>query len=298
MEVGKPSQTALLVAALRAWHFQNTSENHQILKDSLAGMLAGLETEEKLTGYLDMIEGAFTAMSSPETAKKFLNDIEISVCARARLVEEELSAAKNRGATQLVILGAGLDTTAYRELELCNGIEVFEVDHPDSQRWKLECLAGNNITPPDNLKFVPFDFENTNLKAALAAGGISTDKTTVFSWLGVHMYLTDEAVRKTLETVTAFPAGSCLIMDFVQPDYTDAGVADAGSVDNLRKVVAGMREPFLSEYSVPELTKVFEETGFTGSDFPTIGEFMDRYMPKDNNIKIAGDAQFLAIGRI
>ncbi len=298
MEEGKPSQTALMVAMLRARHFLHEPEP-KILRDSLAGLLGGASQPEQVSSYLDQIKAAFTAMSDADTASRFVSQLEHSVCIRARLVEEELAEAKTRGATQFVVLGAGLDSTAYREQGLLSGMGVFEVDHPDSQKWKRDCLENGGVDIPKNVTFVPFDFENTTLKAALSEGGVDSSKITVFSWLGVQMYLTDEAVKGTLGVMAGFALGSSLVMDFVSPSYETATNEQKSSVDDLRKIVAGMREPFLSEYSVADLSDRFEAAGFSRSHFPMIGEFADQYLNGNlDRLEMHPKAQYLAVAYV
>ena len=298
MEEGKPSQTALMVAMLRARHFLHEPEP-KILRDNLAGLLGGAPEPEQVSGYLSQIHGAFSAMSDADTASRFVSQLEHSVCIRARLVEEELAEAKARGATQFVVLGAGLDSTAYRQIELLHGIDVFEVDHPDSQKWKRDCLENGGVQIPSNVTFVPFDFENTTLKDALTQGGVESSKITVFSWLGVQMYLTDEAVKGTLGVMAGFASGSSLIMDFVSPSYETATSEQKSSVDDLREIVSGMREPFLSEYMPNELGERFKQAGFSSSEFPTIGEFADRFLDGNlDRLEMHPKAQYLAIARV
>ena len=298
MEDGKPSQTALMVAMLRARHYLHEPEP-KILRDSLAQKLGGAETEAHVTGYLDAIHNAFSGLSDSDTAKKFVRQLEHTVCVRARLVDEELAEAKKRGVTQFVILGAGLDSTAYRSPELCAGLDVFEVDHPASQSWKQDCLEQSGVTLPENLSFVPFDFENTTLDEALKAGGVSTDKPTMFSWLGVQMYLTDEAVKGTLEVMGGFASGSTLVMDFIMPDYDTATTSEENSVEDLSKIVSNMREPFLSYYSTDDLSNRFEGAGFKTISFPTVGEVCERYLDGDKDrLEMNPAAQYLAVARV
>ena len=298
MEDGKPSQTALMVAMLRARHFLQEPEP-KILYDSLAGTLAGAQSEEQILGHLNAVEQAFAGLSDPDTAKRFVYQLEHSVCIRARLVEEELALAKSRGAAQFVVLGAGLDSTAYREWDLLSGFDVFEVDHPASQIWKRSRLSETDTEIPGNVVFVPFDFENVSLDQALEKGGVKRNVPTIFSWLGVHMYLTDDAVRSTLKVIGAHAAGSALIMDFISPRYETSTDADDNSVEDLRKIVSGMSEPFLSQYMPDELGERFSEAGFTAYEIPTIQEFADQYL--DGNaarLEMNPAAQYLAIARV
>ena len=298
MEAGKPSQTALLVAILRARHFLEEPEP-KILRDSLAGTLSGMGELSQVRSYLDGIKAAFANLSDHETAEKFVRQLEHSVCIRARLVEEELAAAIQVGASQFVVLGAGLDSTAYRETELLRDIAVFEVDHPDSQAWKKERLAQSGIEIPENLTFVPFDFENTTSEAALSKGGVNRDQTTVFSWLGVHMYLSDEAVKSTLNVLGGFETGSILVMDFIMPEYDAASGGEDNSVADLTKIVAEMREPFLSQYMPEELGERFAAAGFSRGEFPTIKEFSAQFLDGNfERLQMHPNAQYLAIARV
>jgi len=298
MEEGKPSQTALMVAMLRARHFLHEPEP-KILRDSLAGLLSGAPEAAQVAGYLDAIHKAFTGLSNADTASRFVSQLEHSVCIRARLVEEELAQAKARGATQFVVLGAGLDSTAYRQTDLLRDMQVFEVDHPDSQAWKKDCLENGGVSLPDNVTFVPFNFENTTLDAALSAGGVDRSQVTVFSWLGVQMYLTDEAVKGTLAVLAGFALGSALIMDFVSPSYETATSEQKSSVDDLRNIVSGMREPFLSQYSVDDLAARFKDAGFVKAEFPTIGAIADQYLDGNmDRLEMHPKAQYLAVARV
>jgi methyltransferase (TIGR00027 family) len=125
-------------------------------------------------------------------------------------------AARARPARQLVILGAGLDTRAWRLPELA-GTAVFEVDHPASQQDKRDRI---DQLPPlaGALRLVPVDFGRDRLDTALAAAGHATTEPTTWIWEGVVPYLTREQVRSTLALVRAGSApGSRLIVNYQQP---------------------------------------------------------------------------------
>ena len=171
MEDGSPSQTALMVAVLRAHHCHFAPEP-KILKDTTALPLSGMADLDAVKDYKNGVIEFFSGLSSRETAESFVQQITDSVCMRSRLVEERLTKARKQGLEQLVILGAGLDSTAYRYTEQLNGLPVFEIDHPTTQHWKKTRLTECNINLPDNLKFVGFDFENQTLADALEAGNV------------------------------------------------------------------------------------------------------------------------------
>ena len=274
---GQPSQTAYMVAAHRAFHY-HTAPEPKILYDSLALPLSGAGTPEALHAFMDAMTARFTELSDAETARVFLHRIVASVCMRSRVVEEYLAASRARDMRQLVVLGAGLDSTAYRCTSLTKGMDVFEVDHPATQIWKRERLEAANIDIPDNLKFVSFDFENQTLAEALDAGGVDTNAMTFFSWLGVHMYLTDETVKATLDVLGAYPEGSEMVMDFISPDYEQKDGFVENSVDYLAKVVMEMGEPIKSRYHEPELENILKASGFSSVEYLNARTLKDRYL--------------------
>ena len=255
-----------------------TAPDPKILQDSLALVLSGLENLDEAQGYINQMLDAFTALSDRTTAETFMKRIDGSVCMRSRVVEEELARVKKNGIQQLVVLGAGLDSTAYRRTDLTEGLQVFEVDHPSTQAWKRERLEAAKIGIPDNLTFVSFDFEHQTLEQALKAGGIRFDVPTFFTWLGVHMYLTDEAVKSTLSVLGKFPKVSEIVMDFISPSYVLDGEIAENSVEQLAKVVSEMGEPLKSEYYEHELEALLNMVGFNEVKFLNAGWLVENYL--------------------
>jgi len=274
---GQPSRTALMTAVQRGHHYM-TAPDPKILQDDLALALSGLENLDEAQGYINRMLDAFTALSDRTTAETFMKRIDGSVCMRSRVVEEELARVKKNGIEQLVVLGAGLDSTAYRRTDLTEGLQVFEVDHPSTQAWKRERLEAAKISIPDNLTFVSFDFEHQTLEQALKAGGIRFDVPTFFTWLGVHMYLTDEAVKSTLDVLGKFPKLSEIVMDFISPSYVLDGEIAENSVEQLAKVVSEMGEPLKSEYYEHELEALLITAGFNEVKFLNAGWLVENYL--------------------
>jgi len=274
---GKPSQTAFMTAVQRG-HHNATAPEPKILRDDLALALAGVGTVEDAQVFISNMIDTFASLSDRETAEIFMGRIDGAVCMRSRVVEEKLAVARRRGVKQLVILGAGLDTTAYRRTDLTDGLQVFEVDHPSTQVWKRERLETANIDIPDNVKFVAFDFEKQTLAEALKAGDVKSDIMTFFTWLGVHMYLTDEAVRSTLGVMGAYPKGSEMVMDFISPSYVLEGGVPEESVAYLQKVVTDMGEPIQSKYYESELEDILKSAGFGTVDFLSAKWLVDNYL--------------------
>jgi methyltransferase (TIGR00027 family) len=134
------------------------------------------------------------------------------LAARSRYAEDALHAAIARGATQYVILGAGLDTYAYRNPY--KNLRVFEVDHPATQDWKRTRLGATGIAIPSSLVFVPEESEEGPLWAALQKAGFRSGEVSFFSWLGPSLYPSAEATLSTLAFIGSLPNGSGLVFDY------------------------------------------------------------------------------------
>ena len=150
MQEGKFSGTAYRVAIRRAAH--QLLDEPRVLDDPLALRIIGSETAEALR-------------SNPKEHHAFSRAFRAFMAARSRYAEDELASAVARGVAQYVVLGAGLDTFAYRNPH--PGLQVFEVDHPATQAWKRAQLEAAEIAIPSSLSFVPIDFENQTLEEGL-----------------------------------------------------------------------------------------------------------------------------------
>ena len=265
MQDGRPSNTALVAAALRAYHYV-TAQEPRVLNDNLAMQLAGMAAPADVIAYVDNYAARLAAFGERSAADAVVQDVMMCICARSRFVEDQLEQSRARGMQQLVILGAGLDATAYRCANLTQGMQIFEVDYPATQGWKRERLAAIDVSIPDNLTFVPFDFEHQTLAEALTAGGVKTDAMTFFPWLGVQPYLTDNAVMSTLDVLARFPPGSELVLDLMTP--TDDRQSE-GMTAGMRQIladVARIGEPFKSTYAPEVFTARLQQRGFNHID--------------------------------
>lgn len=134
-----------------------------------------------------------------------------------RYLDEMFAEDLREGVDAVVVLGAGLDTRAYR-LAVPAGIQVFEVDLPGNIEDKR-----NRIRVPDTVTLVPIDFENDDLETVLSGHGYRPDGVTVFVWEGVTQYLTEAGVRKTFDVLAKSGSGSRLLFTFVRKDFLDGG---------------------------------------------------------------------------
>ncbi len=205
MEDARPSRTALRVAMRRAAH-QLYDEPPLVLDDPIAVRILGPHAAE-----IERTPGR-NPLHKP---RPFSIALRAFLVARSRYAEDLLAHAVQRGVTQYVLLGAGLDTFAHRNPY--PSLRIFEVDHPATQQWKRELLAASHLAAPANLTCVPVDFERESLPAQLRAAGFDSSAPTFFAWLGVVPYLTREAFRATLAFIAAQPPNSGLVFDYAQP---------------------------------------------------------------------------------
>jgi len=223
MQHGKASRTALRVAIRRAAH--QLVDHPPVLDDPIAVGLIG-------RGYARDLERASHTVA---------RDFRAFMAARSRYAEDHLAEAVAAGVRQYVVLGAGLDTFAYRNR--FPALRVFEVDFPATQEWKREMLAAAEIARPGNVRFVPLDLEHKTLLDSLGECGFDAEAPAYFSWLGVAPYLTLEAFRSTLGAIARLPAGSGVTFDYAFPPET-LTLKRRAIFDRLAERVAAAGEPF------------------------------------------------------
>ena len=136
------------------------------------------------------------------------------VAVRSRYAEDELARAVQRGVRQYVVLGAGLDTFAYRNPYPVSRLRVFEVDHPTTQVWKRARLQEAGIAIPESLTFAAIDFETQTISDGLRRAGLKTDGPVFVSMLGVIVYLTRDAAMSTLKFVGSLPSKTEIVFDY------------------------------------------------------------------------------------
>ena len=200
------SKTALRVALRRAAH-QLYDAKPLVLDDPFAVKLLGGRYAEELRRTPQPSRGG---KPRPHSA-----GLRAHLVARSRYAEDLLAKAVAGGVRQYVLLGAGLDTFAWRNP--WPELRVFEVDHPATQAWKRDLAQAAGLGKPAGLTYVPMDFERDSLTDRLRQAGHDAAQPSFFAWLGVVPYLTLEAFRGTLAYVAAQPGGSGLVFDYGQP---------------------------------------------------------------------------------
>jgi methyltransferase (TIGR00027 family) len=246
MQPGQSSRTALGAATHRAVH--QVLESGRIFTDPLAVRILGADAEAAVRD----------ARNHP-----FRRRLRLFIAARTRFAEDALTAACARGVRQLVVLGAGLDTYAYRTT-LGESLHIFEVDHPATQAWKRERLAQAAIPVPGTLTFVPIDFEREILADGLAAAGFEPTQQTFFTWLGVVPYLTEQAVLSTLGFIASLPGGAHVVFDYSNPPASGPDQNDDASVrESLAERVAALGETLKSHFETEALHTSLTALGFS-----------------------------------
>jgi len=165
------------------------------------------------------------------------------------------------GVEQYVILGAGLDSFGYRRSDLMDRLRVFEVDHPASQSWKQYRLRDLGIEIPDNLVFAPVDFERQTLREGLVSAGFNFARTAVFSWIGVTMYLTLNAIEATLGTISECMPGSQVALTYNQPHRVLDDIA-LQVTSTFEAIATELGEPFVSLFVPDEIEGLLRNYGF------------------------------------
>jgi methyltransferase (TIGR00027 family) len=263
MRPGQSSRTALGAAGLRAAH--QVLDGAAIFSDPLALRILGAEAG-------DLVRKA-EAERDP-----YRQRLRWFIAARSRVADDALAAAIKRGACQLVVLGAGLDTTAYRATP-SHDLRIFEVDHPATQTWKRERLAEAGIPLPAALTFVPIDFERATLAEGLAAAGFDSALQTFFSWLGVVPYLTDDAILSTLGYIAGLPGGAHVVFDYVNPPDTMTEPGRRAMHEALIARVAAVGEQLRNHFDSKALHARLKALGF--HDIEDLGwpEIAARFFP-------------------
>ena len=251
MKRGEPSRTALSAAAHRAAH--QIADRPLVFEDPLAVKVLGPNW-------------------SPEADFLGRRPMRAQLVARARLAEDALAAAYAKGLRQHVVLGAGLDTFAWRNPHA--GLRVFEVDHPDTQAWKREHWAGVGV--PDGLAFAPVDFEQSSLIAGLIGARLDPAKPVFVAWLGVTPYLTPEAVWATLAALTSLPGGVEVVFDYGPPSSSYPQAIRA-AYERRAAIVASLGEPWLSAFEPADLAKQLTALGYGEIEDLGPGEINARY---------------------
>lgn len=249
----------------------------QVLNDPLAVSVLGAEGQSKLEGSLADHHGRFSRA------------LRAFVVARSRFAEDELARAVQRGVAQYVVLGAGLDTFAYRHASPAPALRVFEVDHPATQAWKRTRLAAAGVVIPPSLTFVPIDFERQTLNDGLSLTSFDWRAPAFFSWLGVTMYLTEEAFLSVVRLIADTPPGGGLVFDYAL-SRSLLGPVGQLAFDAMSQRVEQAGEPFQTAFDPRDLRALLSRTGFVAIQDLGREELNRRYFDgRSDGLNVSGE---------
>jgi methyltransferase (TIGR00027 family) len=264
MEDSVASKTALRVALRRAAH--QIYDTPLVFEDPLAVPILG-------PAYAEELKRTPIRADRPHSVA-----LRAFLIARSRYAEDRLREAVARGVDQYVLLGAGLDTFAYRNPYA--GLHVFEVDHPATQRWKRDLLAQAGISIPPSLTYAPVDFETQSLAAQLSEAGLDRERPAFFAWLGVVPYLTLPAFRAVIHLIAGQAPGSGVVFDYGQPPSVLPPLEQL-EFASLASRVAKAGEPFQLFFTPQEIAA--ELTGFDTIEDLGAAEINHRYFQGRND---------------
>ena len=250
LDTNRPSRTAQEVALYRAAH--QLLDRPPVFDDPLALRIVGRATEAALR-------------ANPPRGSRSQDSIRAFIAVRSRYAEDELADAVARGVRQYVLLGAGLDTFAYRNPHAAVGLRVFEVDHPVTQAWKRQRLEEAAIELPDWLSFASGDLVGDAWIHSLRETVFTTNQPAFFAMLGVAIFMPAEALKQILKLVASLPSGSGIVFDYGVPESSldkdqravrEAAARNAGAIG----------EPFLTFLDPLELEADLRKIGFAHID--------------------------------
>jgi len=261
MEPTRRSRTIEIPAIMRALH-QTVDEDPKILTDAVAQRLIDGEDDRRWL--------------TPLLNHPFAKQWRAGFALRSRYAEDCLAEGVLTGVRQYVVLGAGLDSFAYRQPPWASPLRIYEVDHPSTQQYKRDRLKTAGIAIPSNVTFVSTDFEGTSLSNHLRAAGLAFDTRTLCSWMGVTQYLTPDAVETTFRFVLSLPFSSEIVFSFILPQTEIAGLeAQALLIAAQRSAEVG--EPWLTRFRADELAMRLRSMGFSRIVHLTPEEAARRY---------------------
>lgn len=261
----RESVTAKICAFVRAWHSNKSRE--KIYDDYLAYDLMGKEEYDLIYDMISHGFGSFDEILTKAETEQFINEYFAPIpLSRIHFSEKRLKQfAEENGKIQYVICGAGSDTFSFRND--APNIRVFEIDHPDTQRYKLEKIHDLQWNIPENVSFVPVDFEKDSMEEKLIEAGFDKNVKTFFSILGVTYYLTLDTFSETLSQIADLSAlGSEVVFDYPikSGDFPER-------VKVLEEITESLGEVMRGGYDYSEVSRALYKLGFQ----------IDTYMPPE-----------------
>jgi methyltransferase (TIGR00027 family) len=272
----RASKTAIGAAVHRAAH-QVFDAEPKILDDPIA---VGLVPET----FESVLRSDAARFQQPNERRLRANFV-----LRSRFAEDQLENAAKRGVMQYLVLGAGLDTFAYRQPDWARELTIVEIDHAASQHFKIASLESSGIAVPPNVRFLSIDFGAEAVADRFAQAPLDRTKPIFVSWLGVSQYLTHDAIAATLRAIAAWPAGTELVFTYMTDDWTSLDPEGRVAIETAEARSAANGEPWLSKLSGHETADLLAASGFARIEPLSNPEAKQRYFrDRPDNLEPAG----------
>lgn len=278
MATKQPDNTALRTALWRALHVL-TDDKPSVIEDTI--------------GY-DLIKPEKDWQERPDM--KYTKRLRASIVARARFVEDIAKGQIEKGVTQYVLLGAGLDSFAQRNIEIISQVDIYEIDQPGTLAWKEEKLIENGYKIPDNLHFVPVNFETSSWWDELLNKGFDIHQLTFVSCTGATLYLTKDAIIETLKKMTLLASSSTIAISFYLPVELLDG-EDKNLMEMSIKGAMASGTPFVSFFSVEEIAKLAEEVGLKEIQTISTKDMTEKYFKDRADNLVPANGEFFLVAK-
>jgi methyltransferase (TIGR00027 family) len=288
---GRASRTAEYVALFRAIE-SSLPANRRLFEDPFA--------RQFLSPRLSVVARACRLPGVAELVSRYIDrrwaGVRSSAVARTRFIDDALASSVDRGIEQLVILGAGFDSRAYR-LPALSGLDIFEVDHPDTLAKKQALLQRSSCEVPSNLHFVGVDFQSNDLSSAMTAAGYSERAPAFILWEGVTNYLSESAVDATLRWCARSAPGSRVVFTYVHRAVLDDPRAFAGT-ENLFATLEAANESWTFGLEPSELERFLRRRGLKLDRDVGSAEYRAQYMPNIGRLMRGYEFYRIAIAHV
>jgi len=271
-----PSRTAMGSAVLRADHMREDAPPW-LLEDCLSERL------------LDSRSLAEVRAEIARWAPGVRAAMRLAHAARSRLAEDAAVEGLAAGRRDYVLVGAGLDTFAWRH-PAAAGLRIWEIDHPQTQRWKRQAVRERGLGEPANVRFVPADLTASSL------GALGLPPIATWNWLGVTMYLEHQVTEDVLAVIARQDAGTTLVVNFLLAD-ADADDLSRAVQATAADVVRREGEPVRSRYTRSEVGGLLGSVGFSSVALLDAAALKDRYFPGRRDLRLP-DSTLVCVARV
>src|SRR5215469_1975570 len=261
------SRTAIFAAICRAAH-QIFDEDPKILHDPVALKCIDDAVQTALANR----DPALMAIATPAQRAHF--------CLRSRIAEECLERAVARGADQYIVLGAGLDSFAYRQPDWARTTKIVEVDHPTTQEFKIELIKARALGPPENVVYLPVDFSSDTVIGRLSQAPLDVARPIFVSWLGVTQYLMPDAVSDVLQALAFWPGGCGLLISYMLADWSDFEAQTVERYKRQRDRAASVGEPWINGYLEVTMAASLRSAGFAFQKSFAVSDIQSLYFAR------------------